>query len=237
MTTESSRRVPFYKSPFVWAFIVGAVSLTAMRPIALAMRKAPPPLLTVGEWSLTDHNGKPFGSKELAGKVWMADFFFTSCPGPCLELTKNMQKLETRLVDEPNVVLVSFSVDPETDSPEKLRAYRERFGIKTDKWVFLTADSRDAMVKILVDQMKMHVGEKDTDATSVSEPTGAAKTDAEKAEAGLRDQVKLYDISHVARFALFDQNGDLRAMATTDSHGLTRLMQASELLIEKGPNP
>jgi hypothetical protein len=45
MTAESSRPVPFYKSPFVWAFIVGAISLTALRPIALAMRKAPPPLL------------------------------------------------------------------------------------------------------------------------------------------------------------------------------------------------
>lgn len=223
MATESSRPVPLYKSPFVWAFIVGALSLTALRPMQLWMRKAPPPLLIVDDWQLTDHKGEPFGSKDLEGKVFIADFFFTSCPGPCIELTRNLQKIEERVRDKPEIVLVSFSVDPETDTPEKLRAYRDKFGITSDKWVFLTADSRDDMVKILVEQMKLHVGEK--------EPEAAADDDDD----GARDQAKLYDISHVARFALFDQRGDLRAMASTDSHGMTRLLSGAELLVEKGP--
>ena len=80
MAPETGQARPFYKNPWLWAFLIGAFSLTILRPLAMAQRKAPPPLVQVGAWELIDHNGKPFSSKDLAGKVWMADYFFTSCP-------------------------------------------------------------------------------------------------------------------------------------------------------------
>lgn len=212
-------RRPFYKNPFLWGFLIGIVALTAMRPIAMSFRKAPPPLLEVGAWELTSHEGAPFGSKDLEGKVYIANFFFTSCPSICPELTRAMQKLEDRIGDNEHIRFVSFTVDPETDTPEKLRAYREKFGITTDHWIFLTG-TREQMVGLLSGQMKLHVGEK--------EPLKGLSPE----EAAQRE---LYDISHIGKLALFDQNGDLRALADIDAHGLARIRDAAELLVEKGP--
>lgn len=218
MATESARS-PFYKSPFFWAFLLGIAALTAMRPIAMSFRSAPPPLLDVGEWTLTDHEGKPFGSKDLVGDVFIASFFFTSCPSVCPEITRKMKELEERVRDDENIRLISFSVDPETDTPEKLRAYREKFGIKGEQWVFLTG-TREQIHQVLTGQMKMHVGEKEPIA-GLSEEEAAQRA--------------LYDISHMAQLALFDQNGALRALSTTDPHGLARIKDGADLLVEKGP--
>lgn len=218
MATESGK-VPFYKNPYFLGFLVGIAFLTAMRPIAMSFRRAPPPMIDVGDWTLTSHDGTPFGSKDLAGKVYIASYFFTSCPSVCPELTKKMQELEERVREQDDIRLVSFSVDPETDTPEKLRAYREKHGIEGEQWQFLTG-SRDEIHGVLVGQMKMHVGDK--------EPIAGLSED----EAAQRS---LYDISHMAKLALFDQNGDLRALASTDPHGLARILDAAELLVEKGP--
>lgn len=219
-THDDGPRRPFYKSPFFWGFLIGIAALTAMRPIAMSFRSAPPPLLEVGEWTLTSHEGKPFGSKDLAGKVYIASYFFTSCPSICPEITRAVQKLEERMGDEDGVRFVSFSVDPETDTPEKLRAYREKFGIDTAQWVFLTG-TRAEMLDVLTGKMKLHVGDK--------EPLKGLSPE----EAAQR---QLYDISHIGKLALFDQNGDLRALADIDPHGLARIRDAAELLVEKGPD-
>lgn len=219
-STDSGARRPFYKNPFLWGFLIGITALTVMRPIALSFRSAPPPLLEVGDWTLVSHEGVPFGSKDLAGKVYIANFIFTSCPSICPELTRAMQKLEDRIGDIEEIRFVSFSVDPETDTPEKLRAYREKYGIKTDHWIFLTG-TREQMLGVLSGQMKLHVGEK--------QPIKGLSPE----EAAQRE---LYDISHIGKLALFDQNGDLRALADTDAHGLARIRDAAELLVEKGPD-
>lgn len=218
MVTESAKK-PFYKSPFFWGFLIGIAALTAMRPIALSFRSAPPPMLDVGPWELTDHNGKPFGSKELAGDVFIASFFFTSCPSVCPEITAKMKQLEERVRGKEHIRLVSFTVDPETDTPEKLRAYREKLGITSEQWVFLTG-TREQIVSVLVGQMKMHVGDKEP-IPGINEEEAAQRS--------------LYDISHMAQLALFDQNGALRALSTTDPHGLARIMDGAKLLVEIGP--
>lgn len=212
--TTQSRVGRFLKNPFFWGFLIGALSLTALRPMQDMMRRAPPPLLEVGDWSLTDHQGEPFGSDELAGKVFIASFFFTRCPSVCPELTRAMKELDKRISDE-SIHLVSFSVDPEHDTPETLRAYRAEHGITSPRWHFLTGTT-SSLKGVLVDQMKLHVGEK------------------EPLEGGDPED-QLFDISHMARFALYDQNGDLRALASTDSHGLARILAGAELLVEKGP--
>lgn len=92
---------------------------------------------SVPEFRLTNQNGQPFGSTELKGKIWIADFIFTSCPGPCPIISSRMAEMQKPLEDS-DVHLVSFTVDPETDTPEVLRDYAERLHAKPGRWEFLT---------------------------------------------------------------------------------------------------
>ena len=80
---------------------------------------------TVPVFQLTNQNGQPFGSAQLAGKIWIADFIYTTCPGPCPMISGRMSELQKPL-DKTDVHLVSFSVDPEKDTPEVLRGYAEK---------------------------------------------------------------------------------------------------------------
>lgn len=87
-------------------------------------------------FSLVDQNNVPFSSEELRGKVWVADFFFTTCTGPCPILTLHMSQLDKRLTD-PRIQFVSFSIDPESDTPAALKAYGSKFS-PSPRWHFLT---------------------------------------------------------------------------------------------------
>ncbi|OGR81887.1 MAG: hypothetical protein A2902_02140 [Elusimicrobia bacterium RIFCSPLOWO2_01_FULL_64_13] len=85
-------------------------------------------------------DGKPFGSEDLRGKVWVAGFIFTRCQGPCPVITANMARLQSELPD--GARLVSFTVDPEWDDADVLRGYMEEFGADPSLWVFLTGDPK-----------------------------------------------------------------------------------------------
>ena len=87
---------------------------------------------------MTDSQGRAFDSSQLAGKVWIVDFIYTSCPGPCPRMTSEMHRVEKRLKNDPDVRLVSISVDPDHDSPPVLNDFAHRFGGPTAQWVFLT---------------------------------------------------------------------------------------------------
>jgi protein SCO1/2 len=87
---------------------------------------------------MIDSEGHPFDSSALAGKVWIADFIYTSCPGPCPRMTSQMHKLQQQLKSDGDVRLVSFSVDPQHDSPAVLNDFAHRFGGPADDWIFLT---------------------------------------------------------------------------------------------------
>lgn len=96
------------------------------------------------EWltsfELTDANGKPFHSRDLLGKVWVANFFFTSCTGACPRLLGEIQELRKQLGDR-DITFVSISNDPERDAPGVLKDYARRYDVDTSKdnrWIFLT---------------------------------------------------------------------------------------------------
>lgn len=96
---------------------------------------------TVPTFMLTERSGQPFDSAALHGKIWLADFFFTACPGPCLTMNGRMQELQESLLrDHADVRLVSFSIAPEADTPEVLRRYAQKFHASPDRWSFLTGD-------------------------------------------------------------------------------------------------
>ncbi|MBX7168434.1 MAG: DUF420 domain-containing protein [Pirellulales bacterium] len=93
--------------------------------------------LVVTPFTLTDSSGQPFDSQSLAGKVWIASFFYSTCPGPCLKLNQAIERL-LRDLEDVDVTFVSITVDPATDTPEQLAKYRQNFRAPPDRWRFLT---------------------------------------------------------------------------------------------------
>lgn len=96
----------------------------------------------IEDFSLIDHRNQPFGSEDVAGKVWVANFIFTSCATECPLLSRRMQDIQKTFEHDPRVELVSISVDPRTDSPERLAKYAEAYQAG-EKWAFLTGDSKE----------------------------------------------------------------------------------------------
>ncbi len=102
--------------------------------------------LQVPSFEFTNQEGEPFGTKQLEGKYWLADMIFTNCPSVCPTMTPNMQRLQETMKEEGvDLTFVSFTVDPETDTPEQLKAYGEYYGADFENWHFLTGYTLDEM--------------------------------------------------------------------------------------------
>lgn len=116
------------------AIVPGLLSLTGCGPKA-------PPLPVLGEipdFTLTAQDGSEFHGRSLRGSVWVADFIFTTCTGPCPRMSWQMSKLQKAVRDLPELKFASFTVDPETDTPEVLAAYAMRYQAEPGRWYFLT---------------------------------------------------------------------------------------------------
>ena len=103
----------------------------------------PTPLPILGDvpaFQLTAQSGQPFDSKSLAGHVWVADFIYTTCPGPCPMMSSRMSRFQASTADTPDVKLVSFTVDPEHDTPPVLAEYGDHFKAQPARWFLLTGD-------------------------------------------------------------------------------------------------
>ena len=112
---------------------------------------------TVPDFQLMNQNGQPFGSAQLSGKIWIADFIYTTCPGPCPMISSRMSELQNPL-EKTDVHLVSFSVDPEKDTPEVLRGYAEKLQAEPGRWDFLTG-AKSAIFKLSQDGFKLGVSD------------------------------------------------------------------------------
>jgi protein SCO1/2 len=100
-----------------------------------------PALGSVGHFSLTDQSGRPVSEAALRGQVWAAAFFFTRCPTVCPRITRRMRDLQQAAASGGvKLQLVSFSVDPENDTPDALTAYAKQYGADLATWHFLTGD-------------------------------------------------------------------------------------------------
>jgi protein SCO1/2 len=124
-----------------WSSIVAGCSFVALA--GCAARAGLPSYSSVPAFTLTDQTGAPFNSAEkLANSVWIADFIYTTCPGPCPRMSSQMHQVENSL-DGTGVKLVSFTVDPERDTPPVLAEYAGHFGAKPGTWFFLTGSIDD----------------------------------------------------------------------------------------------
>lgn len=112
---------------------------------------------TVPKFELVNQDSQPFGAAQLSGKIWIADFIFTTCPGPCPIISTRMGELQ-RPLEKSDVHLVSFSVDPEKDTPEVLHAYADKLRKQPQRWDFLTG-SRDTIYSLSKDGFKLGVSD------------------------------------------------------------------------------
>jgi protein SCO1/2 len=104
----------------------------------------------VPDFQLTSQANKQFSSKDLAGKIWVADFIYTTCTGPCPMMTARMRRVQSAL---PEILLVSFSVDPDHDTPAVLAAYAAKFQAHQN-WYFLTGP-KDTLQMLSRDTFKL----------------------------------------------------------------------------------
>ena len=96
----------------------------------------------VPEFHLISQTGAPFDRQALDGKIWVADFIFTNCTSSCPRMTSQMARMQPRLAEFPDVRLVSFSVDPQRDTPAVLADYARRYRAQPGFWYFLTGDQK-----------------------------------------------------------------------------------------------
>ena len=113
-----------------------------------------PELYPVPSFSLSDQTGSSFGLDDLSGKLWVAKFFFTSCSGPCPRMTANMADVTTYFVEDEQVHFVSVSVDPATDTPERLAEYAEFYHADPSRWHFLTG-ALEAISELALEGFKL----------------------------------------------------------------------------------
>ena len=97
----------------------------------------------INNFSLTNQNGKLITQEFYENKIYVADFFFTTCPDICPIMTENMGYLQKELKNQTDILLVSFSVTPEVDSVDKLRVYADLKGVDDSKWNLFTGDKKD----------------------------------------------------------------------------------------------
>jgi protein SCO1/2 len=178
--------------PVRLATIVGGLALaTALALVARSMRpRAPLPVLGhVPTFQLVDEHGAPFTTASMLGHVSVVDFVFTHCTSSCPRLTARMAELQERVRRDPAVRLVSFSVDPENDTPAVLAEYAARAGADTTRWTFVTG-AIDDMERAVVLGFKMS---------------------AAKIAKGATD----YDVVHGEWLVLVDRAGDIRGYYPT----------------------
>ena len=162
---------------------------------------------SVPTFQLTNQNGQPFGSAQLAGKIWIADFVYTTCPGPCPMISGRMSELQKPL-DKTDVHLVSFSVDPEKDTPAVLRDYAAKLQAESGRWDFLTG-SKSMIYKLSHDGFKLAVSD------------GSA-------EQGLP--------VHSTRMILVDRRGQIRGYYdATEPDAITKLVADTSHLLREQP--
>jgi protein SCO1 len=162
---------------------------------------------TVPHFQLVNQNGRPFDSTQLAGKIWIADFIYTACPGPCPMISTRMSELQKPL-EKTDVHLVSFSVDPEKDTPEVLRGYAEKLHADPERWDFLTGP-KSAIYKLSHNGFKLAVSDGSD-------------------EAGIP--------VHSTRMVVVDRHGEIRGYyEATEADAVTKLLADTNHLLREQP--
>ncbi|MBP9864934.1 MAG: SCO family protein [Candidatus Omnitrophica bacterium] len=189
-------------------WIAGGMAFIVWNSRKLA--ELPLPILgDVGAFQLTDQSARPFDSSQLNGKVWIADFIFTRCAGPCPTMSAVMRRFTEQLSGLDQVRFVSFSVDPDYDTPERLAEYGVRFHADPNRWFFLTGE-KTAIYDLA--EKKFRLAAADTDPVLRSPHT----------------------IFHSSKFVLIDQAGKIRGYYDSgEPFQLKAMVRSAERLVKE----
>jgi len=164
---------------------------------------------SVASFDLVDQDGKPFARAALDGKVWIADFIFTYCAGPCPAMSAEIEKIRADFPGEPSLHFVSFTVDPKRDTAPALAAYAQHYGGAGDRWHFLTGDPKGIYA--------------------------AARQSFHAAAEGGEELGDPTAISHSERFFLVDREGIVRGRYPIgDRDALAALRRDAAALLRRG---
>jgi protein SCO1/2 len=130
----------------VAAVVMGALIVSFLltrSPISL-FRTPLPSYGQIPPFTLTERSGKAIAASDLQGKIWVANFIYTTCPGPCRDLTRAMAQLQKQIPAGIDCRFVSFTVDPVADTPSALKTYAESHNADSSRWLFVTG-GKDAL--------------------------------------------------------------------------------------------
>jgi len=200
------------------AWVAFAALVLALPMGALMFEKTARPdlpvLVELPQFSLLAEDGKPFHRHDLLGRVWIADFVFTSCADACPRLQAKMKKIQDRLLpleQGGNIGLLSISVDPERDTPEKLKQYGETYGARPGLWRSLTGEEKEVERTVV---RGFH--------------TAMGKVPREGAD----PRMAAFEILHGERLVLVDRMGRIRGFYDADDQD--RLLRDARLLTAGG---
>ncbi len=141
------------------AAVMLAIGFTAVMAPRWGRAPADEPPMVLGrapEFELSNRDGRRVSDRDLLGSPWVADFIFTRCAISCPRMTARMVQLASLLPSNAEISRVSFSVDPDYDTPEVLQTYARSWNIEDRRWLFLTGD-RDQMKSIVTQGFKLAV--------------------------------------------------------------------------------
>jgi protein SCO1/2 len=137
---------------------------------------------TIADFSFVNQNGKTITQKDYEGKVYVADFFFTTCGSICPKMTTNLVEVQKAILHNPKVMLLSHTVFPETDSVPVLKAYALKNGVVDSKWNLVTGDKKEIYTMARKSYLAVKLGRPE----------------------------ELYDMVHTENFVLVDQKKRVR---------------------------
>jgi len=197
----------FKKSPFLWSGLIAMLLITILTPLT---RRVPLPPEVSGDlpaFSMTNNLSQPFGSEQLNGQVWVASFIFTRCKTFCPMITKQLLELQTKINNSGlKLKIVSFTVDPEFDTPERLNSYAQSVAADPVKWIFLTSE-QSKLRDLIENGFKLGMGEKT----------------AENSD--------LIDIAHAQKLVLVDAQGRMRGYYDATATGIDEIFYRAEAVV------
>ncbi|SCX97293.1 protein SCO1/2 [Flavobacterium anhuiense] len=161
---------------------------------------------TIADFSFINQNGDTITQKNYEGKIYVADFFFTTCGSICPKMSTNLVDVQKAVLNNPKVMLLSHTVFPEVDSVSVLKAYAIKYGVVDSKWNLVTGDKKEIYKMARKSYLAVKMGRPD----------------------------QLYDMVHTENFVLVDQKRRVRGFYDgTNKEDIKRLLEDIEFLSQE----
>ena len=161
---------------------------------------------TIADFSFVNQNGDTITQKNYEGKIYVADFFFTTCGSICPKMSTNLSEVQKAVLNNPKVLLLSHTVFPEVDSVSVLKAYAVKYGVVDSKWNLVTGDKKEIYTMARKSYLAVKLGRPD----------------------------QLYDMVHTENFVLVDQKRRVRGFYDgTNKEEIKRLLEDIDFLSQE----